>query len=118
MKKIIAWTLVAVMALGVFMAPVQAVEKMNTPKQITEGPRGGRGGRGGRHGGGRGHRRSNSGWGWAIGGAIAGAAIGSAIANNNNSSNHYYYNNGGYYYRPAEPVLVCDQFGNCYYTYR
>lgn len=119
MKKIIAWTMVAVMAFGVFVSPVQAVERMNSPKQITEGPRGGRGSRGGRgHGGGRRGHRSNSGWGWAIGGAIVGSAIGAAIANNNNNSGTTYYNNGGYYYQAAEPVLVCDQYGNCYYVYQ
>lgn len=119
MKKIIAWTLVAVLTLGVFMTPAQAVEQVWQGKSVSEGGPRGPGGRGGRGGPGRGHggyrpgpnyrpsyRHSSrgSGWGW-VGGAVIGSGIGAAIAGNS-------------YYRSAEPVLVCDAYGNCYYTYR
>ncbi len=109
MNKLVIWALAAVMFASVIVTPVQAMEPLKAAQsqELVANRRGNRPPprRGGHdRGRGRDHRRSsNSGWGWAIAGAVIGGAIASGIAESS---------------RPAEPVLVCDAYGNCYYVYR
>ncbi|MCD8141562.1 MAG: hypothetical protein LUE17_17655 [Planctomycetaceae bacterium] len=112
MHKRIIWALAAIMFASVIVTPLQAMEPLKAA-QSQELVANGRGrpaprrdrDRGRDHDRGRrDHRRhSNSGWGWAIAGAVVGGAIASSIAESS---------------RPAEPVLVCDAYGNCYYVYQ
>ncbi|MCD8352102.1 MAG: hypothetical protein LUC93_15960 [Planctomycetaceae bacterium] len=110
MNKLIIWALAAVMFASVIVTPVQAMEplKAGGSQELVANRRGNR--QPPRRDRGRGHDRgrdrrhsSNSGWGWAIAGAVIGGAIASGIAESS---------------RPAEPVLVCDAYGNCYYVYQ
>lgn len=119
MKRIALWALVLTISAGVLAGQAMAMDPLSGEKMVFAGERGrGPGGHGGPGrpggpGGGPGWGRpppprpghhGGSGWGWALG-----AAVGSAIANS------YRPSYPSYQYRPAQPTLVCDAYGNCYY---